>query len=309
MQTEAAFEERYRMIEKLGEGSEGSVFLALYLPTDEFRAVKRIRAGSMAASCREPEMMKHLRNEHLPRIIDVLYQEPYIYLVMEHVRGMSLDRMLRSGGCVSEAQALEAGLQIADALCYLETRDPPVCHLDIKPSNLIRRPDGLIKLVDFGSAWKEKAQVRGTGTDGYAAPEQYPQSGHFPDARSDIYGLGATLYRMSAGKKWSAKMRLSCVPNCSKEMSDLIRKCLEEDPQERFQSAFSLKNALNAMRRRERLEKGRFRILASLAMAFPACALCLQILPSMFDLSADEAWDYGKLIREAGGVSVEESRE
>lgn len=298
MQTEAAFEERYRMIEKLGEGSEGSVFLALYLPTEEFRAVKRIRAGSMAASCREPEMMKHLRNEHLPRIIDVLYQEPYIYLVMEHVRGMSLDRMLRSGGCVSEAQALEAGLQIADALCYLETRDPPVCHLDIKPSNLIRRGDGCIKLVDFGAAWKEQMELSGMGTDGYAAPEQY-EAGTVADSRSDIYGLGAVLYRMVTGKRYSQPLHAAKTPNCSEGFAAVIGKCLEKDPAERFQSARELKGALLRLRRKQHRSVLRVRILGALALALPAAAFVTSVLPASVDLSGEREWNYAALLREA----------
>ena len=152
MHTSKLSDARYRIIEKLGEGSEGSVFLALYLPTEEFRAVKKIRTGEDTDACRELEMMKHLRCEHLPRIIDVLREGTYTYLVMEHVRGTGMDKVLGQGRSVRQEQVMDAALQITDALCYLESRDPPVCHLDIKPSNLIRRPDGRIMLVDFGAA-------------------------------------------------------------------------------------------------------------------------------------------------------------
>ncbi len=342
---------KYRLVKRLGEGGEGSVFLAIHLQTEMFWAIKEIRIGQAPAGTREPEeakeiplppdageaadarskpvakrnaekrdspdasvchelqMMKRLKNRHLPQIIDVIMDQEYVWLVMEHVRGIPLDRKLKNGRVLSAMEVMDVAEQVADTLCYLEGRDPPVCHLDIKPSNLIRRPDGLIKLVDFGSAWKEKTQVKRMGTEGYAAPEQYQISGSLPDVRTDIYALGATLYRMSTGKKWSFAMRLSSVPNCTREMSDLIRRCLEADPADRFQDAVSLKAALARMRKKERHEKGRVRLLGSLAVALPAAALCLQILPSVLDLSADESWDYDKLIKEAGVVSVEESRE
>lgn len=306
---------KYQLVRQLGAGGEGSVFLAIHLQTEMFWAIKEIRLGQ-ESSCRtegeeshELKMMKRLKNRHLAQIIDVLQDGNTVWLVMEHVRGISMDKRLKRGRVLSAEEVRDVAEQVTDALCYLESRQPPVCHLDIKPSNLIRRPDGLIKLVDFGSAWKEKAQIKRTGTDGYAAPEQYKADGAKPDVRTDIYALGATLYRMSTGKTWSSAMRQSCVPNCPRELSDIIKKCLEEDPADRYASAQSLKSALALMRRRRKREKGRLQILASLAMACPAAALCLQILPTVLDLSADESWNYEKLVREAGVVSEEESRD
>ena len=303
---------KYRLVRRLGEGSEGSVFLAIHLQTEMFWAIKEIRLKQDADSgsfCHELQMMKSLKNRHLPQIIDVLQQEGRTYLVMEHVRGISMSRRLRDVQVLSCREVQDVAEQVTEALCYLESRDPPVCHLDIKPSNLIRRPDGLIKLVDFGSAWKEKEQMKRMGTDGYAAPEQYRSDGTVPDVRTDLYGLGATLYRMLCGKTGSPPMRAGCVPGCPPQMSDLILRCLMEDPAQRFQSAWQLREELKRIRRKEKREKGRLRFLGALAMALPAAALCLQILPSAIDLSADETWDYEKLIREAGVVSEEESRD
>ena len=305
---------KYQLIKQLGTGGEGSVFLAIHLQTEMFWAIKEIRLGPDYAGqadggvCHELQMMKRLKNRHLPQIIDAIQDGACIWLVMEHVRGMPMDQRLKNGRVLSAEEVRDVAEQVTDALCYLESRQPPVCHLDIKPSNLIRRPDGLIKLVDFGSAWKEKEQIRRMGTDGYAAPEQYRADGMKPDVRTDLYALGATLYRMSTGKTWSSALKMSSVPNCPKEMSDLIRKCLEEDPADRFQSAQLLRARLAVMRRRRKRERGRVRLLASLAMVCPAAALCLQILPAALDLSADESWNYDKLVREAGVVSEEESR-
>ena len=110
MQAKEMFDERYRVIDRLGAGSEGEVFLTLYVPTEEFRAVKKIRTGENESFCRELEMLKGLRCGHLPRIIDVLPKGEYTYLVMEHVRGTSVDRILAGGRNVTQEQALEAAL-------------------------------------------------------------------------------------------------------------------------------------------------------------------------------------------------------
>ena len=303
---------KYKLVRCLGEGGEGSVFLAIHLQTEMFWAIKEIHTGqgrNETYACHELQMMKRLKMRHLPEIIDVLQTEESVFLVMEHVRGIPLDRRIKNAQLLTAEEVLDVAEQVTEALCYLEKQDPPVCHLDIKPSNLIRRPDGLIKLVDFGSAWKEKEQIKRMGTEGYAAPEQYRTDGAKPDVRTDLFGLGATLFRMISGNRWSYGMRRSCVPNCPPQLSDTILRCLKEDPSQRFQSAAALKLELKKIRKKERVRKGRFQLLASLAIALPASALCLRILPSAIDLSADESWNYEKLIREAGVVSEEESRE
>ena len=302
---------KYRLVRQLGKGGEGSVYLAIHLQTEMFWAIKEIRLqqGTDGGDfCHELQMMKSLKMRHLPQIIDVLRTSDCAYLVMEHVRGVSLEDRIRGGKVLSYEEVRDIAEQVTETLCYLESREKPVCHLDIKPSNLIRRPDGLIKLVDFGSAWKEKEQMKRMGTDGYAAPEQYRKDMK-PDARTDLYALGATLYRLLAGKTWNPLTDEETVPNCPPQMSDLIRRCLQEDPSDRFQSADILRRELAGIRKKEGRERGRVRILGALAMALPAAALCIRILPSTFDLSADESWDYEKLVREAGVVSEEEGKE
>ena len=158
---------KYRILRKLGQGAEGSVHLALHIQTEQFWAVKEIRGVSSGRRLHELQMMKSLKNSHLPGIIDVLEEDGSTFLVMEYIRGMPLDKPLLRGGTVSAQQAQDILLQTAEALIYLEGRKPPVFHLDIKPANLIRRQDGRIMLVDFGSAGKGCAGRR-TGTDGYA---------------------------------------------------------------------------------------------------------------------------------------------
>ncbi len=324
MQTGQILAQKYKLLQQLGEGGEGSVFLAIHIQTEMFRAVKEIpmaEGDEGALSCHELQMMKRLQDRHLPEMIDVFRQDACMYLVMEHVRGIPMNKRIKDGGVLDAQEVLDTAVQVTETLCYLESRDSPVCHLDIKPSNLILRPDGLIKLVDFGSAWKEKTKIRRMVTDGYAAPEQYREDGGRPDVRTDIYGLGATLYRMISGRcrpnvsgeeAWGrrdgGRADGNGIPDCPKELAETIVRCLQEDPKDRYQSAAQLMEALDGMNRKKRRERGRIRILGALAMALPAAALCLQILPSSIDLSADESWNYNKLVREAGVVGEEESR-
>ncbi len=314
MQTGQILAGRYKLVKQLGEGGEGSVFLAIHIQTEMFRAVKEIPAAAADGedmSCHEIQMMKQLQNRHLPEMIDVFRQGEYIYLVMEHIRGAAMNQRIRDGGVLVPEEVLDTAVQVTEALCYLESRPLPVCHLDIKPSNLILRPDGLIKLVDFGSAWKEKGKVRRMVSDGYAAPEQYQETESKPDVRTDIYCLGATLYRMASGRCRQMPPQTGPDENlayCPPELAKIILTCLREKPEERYQSAQELLDALQGMDQRKRRERGRVQILGSLAMVLPAAALCMQILPATVDLSADESWNYSKLIREAGVVGVEDAR-
>lgn len=310
MQTGEVLAGKYRLTRRLGKGGEGSVYLAVHLQTEMFWAIKEIpwkEEETDGAVCHELQMMKQLKNRHLPQIIDVLRQGESVFLVMEHVRGIPMDRRLKRDQVLSFREVRDVAEQVTETLCYLESRPRPVCHLDIKPSNLILQPDGLIRLVDFGSAWKEKEQRKRTGTDGYAAPEQYREDSPEPDVRTDIYGLGATLYRMVTGRIWSEASREEGIPDCPAEWSGLILKCLREDPDQRYQSAALLRDAMGRLRKKEKRERGRRQFLAALAMAFPSAALCISILPSTIDLSADESWNYEKLISEAAVVSAEES--
>ena len=102
---------KYRLVRRLGEGGEGTVYLALHLQTEQFWAVKEIRMEHAADRCHELEMMKNLKNEHLPGIIDVVRREDSVCLVMEHVRGKSLERFLAEGYTASSQQTADAALQ------------------------------------------------------------------------------------------------------------------------------------------------------------------------------------------------------
>src|SRR5512139_1350699 len=133
------------------------------------------------------------------------------YLVMDYVPGQDLHQLVqgtcREGKSLDEAEVLGWMLQLCDALTYLHGQDPPVLHRDIKPGNIKLTPEGRIKLVDFGLVKpldredpKTLTGLRGIGSLPYTPIEQYAGELGHTDTRSDLYGLGATLYHLTTGR-------------------------------------------------------------------------------------------------------------
>ena len=156
--------------------------LSFFTPPDE---------ATLAAFHQEARQLQALTHPRIPRYLDMLQLgtgvDTRLYLAQEFVEGISLDEQLASRHA-TELEARELARQVLDVLHYLQTRSPPVFHGDLKPANLIRRPDEALFLVDFGAAW-----VRG---DDDAEPSRYlPPDQHRGelDATTDFYSLGVTL--------------------------------------------------------------------------------------------------------------------
>jgi hypothetical protein len=149
----------------------------------------------------EAQILQGLDHPNLPQVIDFFEEQGRAYLVMEFIWGESLEKRLEQARSpLMEREVLQWAVQICDVLDYLHCRRPPVIFRDLKPSNVMVNSAGVVKLVDFGIArtYKEdKLQdTIALGSENYAAPEQWGQAQ--TDARSDIYGLGATMYHLLA---------------------------------------------------------------------------------------------------------------
>ena len=189
--------ERYCIVEQIGHGGGGSLYLAKDMELGICRAVKEIPI----AKKKEARLMQHLEYPAIPKIIDCVETGEYCYLIMEYIKGQSLGELLRSGKRFSLREILALGKEIARVLEYLHSRKPPVCYGDLKPDNLMFSETGHLYLIDLGSAMFDHGKRKQIceGTKGYAAPEQY--QGYLRPG-SDIYALGKTLEKLCGKKKW-----------------------------------------------------------------------------------------------------------
>ena len=141
-----------------------------------------------------------LFRSHLPSIVDVIDGEGTFLIVMDYIEGNPLNVLVNEQGAQSQEDVIDWAKQLCDVLGYLHSRTPAIIYRDMKPSNVMLKPDGNVMLIDFGTAreYKNKNMVEDTtclGTQGYAAPEQFGGHGQ-TDARTDIYCLGATMYHL-----------------------------------------------------------------------------------------------------------------
>ncbi|MDD4495478.1 MAG: serine/threonine-protein kinase [Eubacteriales bacterium] len=250
MEKQALFGGKYIIKELLGGGSS-KVFLAENVKLGTLWAVKEIRK-SVRDMCVEPEILKRLDHPSLPKIFDVVEESDSIYIIMEYIKGISLDKLLAEQGRVEENTVVKWSLTICDVLRYLHEMEPsPIIHRDLKPSNIILAHSGELRIIDFGTAREFKQDnsldTVYIGTRGYAAPEQY--GGGQTSPASDIYSLGVTMHHLLTGLSPNTPpYRLipvrECAPEVSEELEEIINKCTKSDPIERYISAAALKEDL-----------------------------------------------------------------
>jgi serine/threonine-protein kinase len=165
-----------------------------------------LRAQGRDQFYREASVLARLDHPNLPKVSDFFSEADRDYLVMDFVPGDDLKSLMDNARTRNQflptPEVMGWAGQIADALEYLHSQDPPVVHRDIKPSNLKLTPNRLIKLVDFGLV-KQTAPdeitvtvIQGRGTAAYTPLEQYGGDTGHTDRRSDIYAFGATLYHL-----------------------------------------------------------------------------------------------------------------
>ena len=177
--------DRYCVMERIGQGGGGSLYLARDMELGVFRAVKE----TSIIRKQEAKLMRFLEHPAIPKIVDYVEEEEFCYLIMEYIRGQSLGEILKNKGDFSIEETLRLGNEIAKVLEYLHSRKPAVCYGDLKPDNLMLSENGHLYLVDLGSAmlnYERKGRIC-EGTKGYAAPEQY--QGRVSPV-SDIFAFG-----------------------------------------------------------------------------------------------------------------------
>ncbi len=261
LQTGQVLNNRYRIVKLLGEGGFGAVYRSWDSNLNRPSAVKENKDTSPEAQrqfTREATVLANLSHPNLPRVTDhFILPGQGQYLVMDYVEGDDLASLVRQRGPVPVKQAVLWISQVADALDYLHSRQPPVVHRDIKPANIRVTPDGRAMLVDFGLVKVYNPQFKTTlgaraVTPGYAPPEQYGQGS--TDARSDLYALGATLYNiLTAQEPLESVQRMSGAqlrptrqinPNVPPSIDQAIERALRLEPTQRFQKVSEFKASL-----------------------------------------------------------------
>ena len=202
----------YQLMSQLGVGGMGTVYLAQHQRLKRQCAIKLLprdrvgQPGWLERFDREMITVASLEHPHVVRATDAGHESGWHYLVMEHLDGMDVSRVARRMGQLSVADACEIVRQAALGLAHVH--DSGLVHRDIKPSNLMLTRKGIVKLLDLGLvlpgddplAVDDRLTTVGhvMGTMPYMAPEQLSDS-RCVDPRSDLYALGATLYRLIAG--------------------------------------------------------------------------------------------------------------
>lgn len=244
---------KYEILTEIGHGGMSVVYLAMDTHLNKQWAVKEIRkkgngrndeviVNSLLA---EANMMKRLDHPSLPRIVDIIDNGVTIFVVMDYIEGESLDKILAEYGAQPEELVVGWAKQLCDALSYLHSQKPPIIYRDMKPANVMLKPEGNIKIIDFGIAreYKEQnlADTTVLGTKGYAPPEQY--SGQ-TDARSDIFALGMTMHHLLTGIDPRTGEAYAPVrmwnPEVSEGVEMIIDKCVQPALENRYQNCQDL---------------------------------------------------------------------
>lgn len=247
---------KYEILRMIGQGGMSKVYLAMDSRLNKQWAIKEIsrinKNGfsevNLKAALDEADMMKRLDHPALPRIVDIIQEKDVIYVVMDYIEGEPLSKLLENNNAQPQEQVIEWAKQLCNVLDYLHTCNPPIIYRDMKPGNIMLKPDGQLKLIDFGIAREYKENKVGDtvnlGTRGYAAPEQFGSQGQ-TDARTDIYCLGMTLYHLVTGRSpaeepYGGVPIRELNPILSSGLEKIILKCTEANPNDRYQSCAEL---------------------------------------------------------------------
>ena len=297
--------DRYILQYELGKGGMSTVYLARDLKLNMDWAIKVIDLSNKQshasiyknATEKEISMLKELRHPALPRIVDFFSEQEKMYIVMDYIEGETLSDKIEREGKQREENVVKWMRAVCDVLNYLHTRQKAIIYRDIKPSNIMLTPEGNIKLIDFGIARTYKSNSQSDteylGSRGYAAPEQCSKAGQ-TDARTDIYGVGATMYHLLTGqhpdqppyefypiRKWDKSF--------SRGLQQIVQRCVMVDPQYRYQSAMDLIHDLDSY---QMVDQKNFRKLSFtgsmvLGSLLSICVTIIQLLSGKADI-----WNY-----------------
>lgn len=260
-------DDKYTIIQQVGSGGMSNIYLARNVIANKNWAIKECKTFMNEKKQRvakqslitEANTLKQLKHKYLPSIVDIYNDANGLLLVMDYIEGNTLEYYVKKNGSLPEELVIKWGLELCEVLAYLHSQNPPIVYRDMKPENVMVRSDsenfteGHICLIDFGISREfEDEKSKDTtllGTRGFASPEQTSSKAQ-TDIRSDIYSLGATLYYLVTQHDpneppFMEKSILEYNPSLSVGLDNVIRKCISQNPDERYQNCKELHYALS----------------------------------------------------------------
>ncbi len=264
----------FERVAAIGQGAMGNVYKYLQRSLQRYVAIKFLKLQETLNESmfmrfkREAQLAASLNHPNIVQIFDVGSADGVPYFVMEFVAGSTLNAIVDRHGPLPEAQCVSIACQAVSALAHAQKQG--VIHRDIKPANMMMTGEGQLKICDFGLAKSELDAVHLTGTGlalgtpHYMSPEQCSNGAHV-DARSDIYSLGASLYRIATGHvpydgetSMNIMFALTSHPFpdprvrypailLSAGFVALLKRMMEKDPADRYPSFVELQIALDAL--------------------------------------------------------------
>ncbi|AQR96147.1 Stk1 family PASTA domain-containing Ser/Thr kinase [Clostridium saccharoperbutylacetonicum] len=268
---------RYKILEKIGEGGMGIVYKAKCTLLNRFVAIKILKAelseneDFIARFRREANSAASLSHQNIVSVYDVGSEGKINFIVMEYINGKTLKKLIKENNKLSYSTALDISLQISKALLYAHKNN--IIHRDIKPDNILINEENVIKLTDFGIAKVSDSKTLTNsnnimGSVHYFSPEQ--AQGKLVDFRTDIYALGIVMYEMFTGKIpfigdnsiSVAIMHIKELVTPPKEIdceipdniNSVILKALEKEPSKRFKSTTEFSEIINLIKENPELE-------------------------------------------------------
>lgn len=284
--------DKYIIRDIIGKGGFSCVYLVEDKSIGRKWAMKKIYKSdglALTLAKKEIDMLSDIDYKMIPRITDAWQEEDAIYIVSDYVEGVPLSRILTKRQ-ISMGKTINWCMQVADALRYLHSLDPPILYLDLKPENIIVKANDSLALIDFGIAGRGSGNRLVAGTPGYAAPEQFDDKAEVRE-QTDIYAFGMLYYYLRTGRPpdcnpdWVRRDITESRVLKSKEKTFLYR-CISNSIDRRFSSMEEVIYNLNHITNKS---IGLHKVLASAGFIILALSLLITVTQIIAAKESDRA--------------------
>ena len=251
----------YKILNRIGQGGTGTIFLGYHLHLQKYIVLKetRLAAGDENMIRAEADILKNLHHQYLPQVYDFLIDGGKVITVLDYVEGNDLSKYPCGPRNLSEEVLLKWLGQMAEVLDYLHGQRVPIIHSDIKPGNVIVRPNGDVCLIDFNISMvvNDLSRIRGYSAQ-FASPEQFylaqtvaagRDPGYRLDPSTDIYSTGALFYYLMTGRELNCAAPVMPLREMgdigySSALINIVDKCLQWDRSGRYRDGGELRRAV-----------------------------------------------------------------